>query len=75
MITFPGGLPLKVDHGAVIGAIGVSGSTVENDRGVAAAGAATLGGPNVDLLSTLPAFFDEKSGGGGALEGVVNTNE
>jgi len=46
----------------VIGAIGVSGSTVENDRAVAEAGAAVLGGPNVDLLSTLPAFFAEKSG-------------
>jgi hypothetical protein len=31
-----------------------------------------LGGPNVDLLSTLPAFFAEKSGGGGARGGVVN---
>ena len=62
LITFPGGLPLKADDGTVIGAIGVSGSTVENDRAVAAAGAAALGGPNVDLLSTLPAFFAEKSG-------------
>jgi len=72
LITFPGGLPLKAEDGTVIGAIGVSGSTVENDRAVAAAGAAALGGPNVDLLSTLPAFFDEKSGGGGALGGVTS---
>src|SRR5215204_3363418 len=62
LITFPGGLPLKADDGTVIGAIGVSGSTVKNDRAVAEAGAAVLGGPNVDLLSTLPAFFAEKSG-------------
>ena len=70
LITFPGGLPLKAEDGTVIGAIGVSGSTVEDDRAVAAAGAAALGGPNGDLLSTLPASFDEKSGGGGARGGV-----
>ena len=46
LITFPGGLPLKADDGTVIGAIGVSGSTVEDDRVVATAGAAALGGPN-----------------------------
>jgi uncharacterized protein GlcG (DUF336 family) len=44
LITFPGGLPLKAEDGTVIGAIGVSGSTVEDDRAVAAAGAAVLGG-------------------------------
>jgi uncharacterized protein GlcG (DUF336 family) len=71
LITFPGGLPLKADDGMVIGAIGVSGSTVENDRAVAAAGAAALGGPNEDLLSSLPAFFAEKSGGGAADGGVL----
>jgi uncharacterized protein GlcG (DUF336 family) len=70
LITFPGGLPLKAEDGTVIGAIGVSGSTVEDDRVVATAGAAALGGPNGDLLSTLPASFDEKSGGGGARGGV-----
>ena len=41
LITFPGGIPLIVD-GVVVGAIGVSGSTVENDRAEAQAGAATL---------------------------------
>ena len=44
LITFPGGLPLKAADGTVIGGIGVSGSTVENDRAVAEAGAAALGG-------------------------------
>lgn len=39
LITFPGGLPLKDSSGAVIGGIGVSGSTVENDHAVAEAGA------------------------------------
>ncbi len=72
LITFPSGLPLKAEDGTVIGAIGVSGSTVEDDRAVAAAGAAALGGPNVDLLSSLPAIFAEKSGGGGARGGVIN---
>jgi len=43
LITFPGGVPLKNADGEVIGAIGVSGSTVENDHTVAAAGAAVLG--------------------------------
>jgi uncharacterized protein GlcG (DUF336 family) len=39
LITFPGGIPLASSTGEVIGAIGVSGSTVENDHAVAAAGA------------------------------------
>ena len=39
LITFPGGIPLQDSNGAVVGAIGVSGSTVENDHAVAAAGA------------------------------------
>ncbi|MEM9457478.1 MAG: heme-binding protein [Myxococcota bacterium] len=39
LITFPGGVPLKAADGTVIGAIGVSGSTVENDHTVATAGA------------------------------------
>ncbi len=42
LITFPGGLPLKDKEGNIIGAIGVSGSSVENDHEVATAGAAAL---------------------------------
>jgi uncharacterized protein GlcG (DUF336 family) len=42
LITFPGGLPLKDKNGNIIGAIGVSGSTVEDDHEVALAGAAAL---------------------------------
>jgi uncharacterized protein GlcG (DUF336 family) len=42
LITFPGGVPLKNASGEVIGAIGVSGSTVENDHAVATAGADAL---------------------------------
>jgi len=42
LITFPGGLPLKNAEGAIIGAIGVSGSSVEDDNEVAQAGAASL---------------------------------
>jgi uncharacterized protein GlcG (DUF336 family) len=41
LITFPGGIPLTVG-GTVIGAVGVSGSTVEDDHAVALAGAAAL---------------------------------
>ncbi|MBC7826157.1 MAG: heme-binding protein [Chitinophagaceae bacterium] len=39
LITFPGGIPIKGEHGKTIGAIGVSGSTVENDHVVAQSGA------------------------------------
>jgi len=42
LITFPGGVPLKDKTGNVIGAIGVSGSSVENDNEVALAGAAVM---------------------------------
>jgi uncharacterized protein GlcG (DUF336 family) len=42
LITFPGGLPIKNKDGEIIGAIGVSGSTVENDHIVATAGASSL---------------------------------
>ena len=39
LITFPGGLPIKNAASRIIGAIGVSGDTVENDHTVAEAGA------------------------------------
>jgi len=39
LITFPGGVVVKNAEGEVIGAIGVSGSNVENDHAVATAGA------------------------------------
>ena len=39
LITFPGGVPIKTADGTIIGAVGVSGSTVENDHEVAQAGA------------------------------------
>ncbi len=42
LITFPGGIPIKNGDGEIIGAIGVSGSSVENDHSVAAAGAAAI---------------------------------
>jgi uncharacterized protein GlcG (DUF336 family) len=42
LITFPGGIPLRNTSGEVVGAIGVSGSTVENDQAVAEAGAKSL---------------------------------
>lgn len=42
LITFPGGVPLKNGAGEIIGAIGVSGSTVEDDHAVAEAGAAAV---------------------------------
>jgi uncharacterized protein GlcG (DUF336 family) len=39
LITFPGGVPITAQDGTIIGAIGVSGSSVENDHAVAEAGA------------------------------------
>ena len=49
LITFPGGLPIVDEDGVLVGAIGVSGSTVENDHAVAAAGCKVVG------VSDLPA--------------------
>ena len=42
LITFPGGIPIKNELGKTIGAIGVSGSTVENDHKVAEAGVTSI---------------------------------
>ncbi len=42
LITFPGGVLVKNANGEIIGAIGVSGSAVENDHAVAEAGAAAI---------------------------------
>jgi uncharacterized protein GlcG (DUF336 family) len=43
LITFPGGLPIVDEDGVLVGAIGVSGSSVENDHAVAQAGLAVVG--------------------------------
>ena len=42
LISFPGGVPLKDKEGTIVGAIGVSGSTVEDDHAVAMAGVQAL---------------------------------
>ncbi|MFT6110846.1 MAG: hypothetical protein ACJA2W_003774 [Planctomycetota bacterium] len=42
LITFPGGIPITNADGAIIGAIGVSGSSVEDDHAVAEAGVAAV---------------------------------
>lgn len=42
LISFPGGIPIKNADGTIIGAIGVSGSTVNNDHTVAQAGVDAL---------------------------------
>ncbi|MFC4212786.1 heme-binding protein [Pedobacter lithocola] len=42
LITFPGGVILKDESGEIIGAIGVSGSTVDDDHEVAEAGASAV---------------------------------
>ena len=43
LITFPGGIPIVDENGVLIGAIGVSGSSVENDHQVAEAGVKVIG--------------------------------
>lgn len=43
LITFPGGVVIKDQEGTIVGAVGVSGSTVEDDHAVATAGASILG--------------------------------
>jgi uncharacterized protein GlcG (DUF336 family) len=43
LITFPGGLPIVNREGILVGAIGVSGSSVENDHTVASAGVEVIG--------------------------------
>ncbi len=43
LISFPGGVPVRAADGSVIGAVGVSGSTVELDHAVAVAGAEAIG--------------------------------
>jgi uncharacterized protein GlcG (DUF336 family) len=42
LITFPGGIPLKNSKGEIVGGIGVSGGSVEQDHDVASAGVAAL---------------------------------
>ncbi len=42
LMTFPGGVPIKNKNGKIIGAIGVSGGTIEEDRIIANAGAASI---------------------------------
>ncbi|HVG12835.1 MAG TPA: heme-binding protein [Flavisolibacter sp.] len=42
LITFPGGVIIKNAQGEIIGAVGVSGSTVEDDHAVALEGAQAI---------------------------------
>ena len=39
LVTFPGGVPIKNEDGKIIGAIGVSGGTIEEDHDIATVGA------------------------------------
>lgn len=39
LVSFPGGVPIKNKEGKIIGAIGVSGGTIEQDHEIALAGA------------------------------------
>jgi uncharacterized protein GlcG (DUF336 family) len=43
LITFPGGVPIVNNDGVMVGAVGVSGSTVENDHLVAQAAVEVIG--------------------------------
>ncbi len=42
LVSFPGGIPIKNKDGKIIGAIGVSGGTIEQDREIATAGAKSI---------------------------------
>lgn len=42
LISFPGGIPIENSNGEIIGAVGVSGSTVDDDHAVAEAGVAVV---------------------------------
>ncbi|NJB82526.1 GlcG/HbpS family heme-binding protein [Wenyingzhuangia aestuarii] len=42
LITFPGGIPIKNKQGKIIGAIGVSGGTIEQDHAIATVGAKSI---------------------------------
>lgn len=42
LMTFPGGLPIFNKEGKIIGAIGVSGGTIEEDRAIATVGAKSI---------------------------------
>ncbi|MEP0214025.1 MAG: heme-binding protein [Cellulophaga sp.] len=42
LISFPGGVPIKNNEGKIIGAIGVSGGTIEEDHKIATYGAKSI---------------------------------
>ncbi|QQY83980.1 heme-binding protein [Tamlana sp. s12] len=42
LVSFPGGVPIKNKEGKIIGAIGVSGGTIDQDRAIAIAGAKAI---------------------------------
>ncbi|WP_299553710.1 heme-binding protein [Seonamhaeicola sp.] len=42
LVSFPGGLPIKNKEGKIIGAIGVSGGTIDQDRAIATVGAQSI---------------------------------
>lgn len=42
LITFPGGFPIKDENGVIIGAVGISGGTIEQDHQIASAAAESI---------------------------------
>lgn len=42
LITFPGGIPIKDKEGIIIGAIGISGGSIEQDHSIATQAAASI---------------------------------
>ena len=42
LVSFPGGVPIKDENGTIIGAIGVSGGTIDQDHDIAAYGAKSI---------------------------------
>ena len=42
LITFPGGVPIKDEEGVIIGAIGISGGSIEQDHYIASEAAGSI---------------------------------
>lgn len=75
LITFPGGVVLKNAAGEIVGAIGVSGDTVEKDHEVAAAGAAALASGAVAAAPAAAAGGSDKDGVTATVQNVKKALE
>lgn len=61
LISFPGGLPIFDEAGALVGSIGVSGDTVDNDEAVAQAGVDEAKKLGKDAITQLPSLSQQSA--------------